>query len=203
MTTEPLAELPVEQRKAAIWVRVSTTDQTTANQLLMLRRVCANRGLQVAHVFDVAASAYKGDHQSALDDMLTKAGRGEFQVLVCWALDRLERRGGEYTLQLLATLGKRRVSVISYQESWVESAGDPSIREFLLYFTGWVAKSESRRRSERTLAGLERARSQGKRLGRPPGAKDDETKRSRRSTGQRVRWSREKIEAEARKAGGQ
>ncbi len=51
--------------------------------------------------------------------------------------------------------------------------------DLLLAIAGWVARMESNRRSERTRAGLARAKNQGKRLGRPPGAKDKK-KRSRR-----------------------
>ena len=45
--------------------------------------------------------------------------------------------------------------------------------------TGWVARMESQRRSERTKAGLERAKAQGKHLGRPPGSKDRRKRRQR------------------------
>ena len=67
------------------------------------------------------------------------------------------------------------VKVLSYQESWTEAPGE--LAELLYALTGWVAKMESQRRSERTKAGLARVRAQGKRLGRPTGSKD---KRKRR-----------------------
>ncbi len=63
------------------------------------------------------------------------------------------------------------------QESWTEAPGE--LAELLFTLTGWVARMESQRRSERTRAGLARVKAQGKRLGRPPGSKD---KRKRRST---------------------
>jgi len=69
------------------------------------------------------------------------------------------------------------VRVISYQEPWTEAPGE--IGEVLYAIAGWVAKMESKRRSERTKAGLERALRQGKRLGRPQGSKD-KRKRKRR-----------------------
>ena len=62
------------------------------------------------------------------------------------------------------------VKVISYQESWTEAPGE--LAELLYALTGWVARMESQRRSERTRAGLARVVAQGKRLGRPPGSKD-------------------------------
>ena len=65
--------------------------------------------------------------------------------------------------------------MLSYQESWTEAPGE--LAELLYALTGWVAKMESQRRSERTKAGLARVKAQGKQLGRPPGSK---IKRKRR-----------------------
>ena len=70
------------------------------------------------------------------------------------------------------------------QEPWTEASGE--LLDLLLAIAGWVARMESNRRSERTKAGLQRAVSQGKRLGRPPGSKDRK-KRSRR--GYFARWA--------------
>ncbi len=71
--------------------------------------------------------------------------------------------------------------MISLQESWTEAPGD--LAEILYAIAGWVARMESQRRSERTKAGLARARGAGVRLGRPPGAKD-KRRRKRRSVRQ-------------------
>jgi putative DNA-invertase from lambdoid prophage Rac len=70
------------------------------------------------------------------------------------------------------------VKVISYQESWTEAPGE--LGDLLYALTGWVARMESQRRSERTKAGLERAVAQGKKLGRPTGSRDRK-KRKRRT----------------------
>ena len=102
---------------------------------------------------------------------------GQFQYVLCWALDRLSREGVSATLEIINRLGRSGVKVISLQESWTEVDGP--LRELLLSIVAWVARMESDRRSERTKAGLARALAQGKRLGRPPGSKD--RKRRRRS----------------------
>ena len=67
--------------------------------------------------------------------------------------------------------------MLSYQESWTEAPGE--LAELLYALTGWVARMESQRRSERTRAGLARVKAQGKRLGRPPGSKDKRRRRRR------------------------
>jgi len=76
------------------------------------------------------------------------------------------------------------VKVVSLKELWLETDGP--MQELLLAVFGWAAQYESRIKSERTLAGLARARSKGKKLGRPVGRKDKH-KRSRR--GYYQRWS--------------
>jgi len=180
--------------KAAIWVRVSTVEQTTANQSMVLQKLCASRGFEIVRTFNLTVSAYSGEQEDALEDVVAAASRGEFQVLVCWSLDRLERRGGEFTLALLGRLADRGIVVVSHQEPWVEDMREPMVRKMFVFMAGWMAESESRRRSERTRAGHARIRSEGKRIGREPGRKDDrdaET-RKRRSDAQRIRRIKER-----------
>jgi len=115
--------------------------------------------------------------------------------LLIWALDRLSRGGSAAILNLVDTFKAYNVRVISLQESWTEAPGE--IGEILYSITGWVAKMESQRRSERTLLGLARAIKEGKRLGRPPGSRD---KTKRRRAGYLNRWinnSPAKVEANA------
>lgn len=63
-------------------------------------------------------------------------------------------------LQLIDRLKKCGVRVVSYQEPWTEAPGE--LADILYAIAGWAARMESQRRSERTRAGLERARSQGR-----------------------------------------
>lgn len=81
--------------------------------------------------------------------------------------------------------GKTGVQVVSLQESCTEASGE--LRDLLLAIAGWVARFESARRSERTRAGLERALSQEKALGRRPGSKD---RQRRKRSGYVARWER-------------
>jgi putative DNA-invertase from lambdoid prophage Rac len=151
--------------KAAIWARVSTTDQETENQVRQLRGMAERRGLEVVEVYFVEASAWKGKHRAQLDLAVRDARAGRYTVLLVWALDRLAREGPLDTLQVVDRFAKLGVQVVSKQEPWTEAAGE--LRDLLLAIVGWVARFESARRSERTKAGLERVRAEGKRLGRP------------------------------------
>ena len=106
--------------KAAIWVRVSTDRQHEDNQIPDLERLCEHRGWEIARRYEIAdASAYKGEHRQALQRMLDDAHRGEFSVLVVWAVDRLCRQGIEELLRLIRELRERNVSLVSHQEPWL------------------------------------------------------------------------------------
>lgn len=162
---------------AAIVARVSSTAQETENQILQLQELARRRGLDVVVVYRIEESAWKGAHLKALSQVMDDAAKGRFGILLTWALDRLSRQGPRSILEIIHRLGQYGVQVVSLQEPWVEASGE--MRELLLSIAGWVAQQESRRRSERTVAGLQRVRASGVRLGRPPGSKDRK-KRSRR-----------------------
>ncbi len=184
--------------KAALWLRVSDPAiQTVDNQRPALEALVQRRGWKVARVIEVGASAYKGAHQQALAELFDGARRGQYQVVVCWALDRLSREGPQATLEIVSRLGKYGCQVVSLQEPWTEIGGE--MLDLLLAIAGWVAKMESNRRSERTRAGLARVRASGKVLGRPKGSKD--TKRRKRS-GYFARYADTKQTSPRRKASG-
>ncbi len=94
-----------------------------------------------------------------------------------WSLDRLSREGPLTILTLVNRLKNCGVKVISYQETWTEAPGE--LADLLYALTGWVARMESQRRSERTKAGLARVVAQGRKLGRPKGSKDKRRRRRR------------------------
>jgi DNA invertase Pin-like site-specific DNA recombinase len=74
--------------KAVIYVRVSTAEQTTANQLPELVQLAEARGFEIVEVIEEVMSAAK--QRPGFERMMTLARRGKCQVVVCWALDRLE-----------------------------------------------------------------------------------------------------------------
>ena len=163
--------------KVCIYSRVSTGEQDTENQIMVLTNWANQRGYEVAKVYQEAESAWRNGHQRELANLIADARRRRFQCVLVWALDRLSREGALAILSLVQKLSTCGVKVLSYQESWTEAPGE--VAELLYALTGWVARMESQRRSERTKAGLARVKAQGKRLGRPPGSKDGR-KRKRR-----------------------
>ena len=81
-------------------------------------------------------------------------------MIIVWALDRLSREGPLRVLALIDSLHRSGIKLVSVQESWTETAGDFS--PVLLAITAWVAEWESKRKSERTRAGIARAQVNGK-----------------------------------------
>ncbi len=163
--------------KVCIYSRVSTGEQETKNQSIVLSDWAKQRGFEVVSIYQEEESAWKAGHQRELANLITDARRRKFQVVLVWALDRLSREGALAILSLVHKLSLYGVKILSYQESWTEVPGE--IAELLYALTGWVARMESQRRSERTKAGLARVKAQGRRLGRPPGSQDKRKRRRR------------------------
>ncbi len=163
--------------KVCIYGRVSTGEQDAENQIMALTTWADQRGYEVVKVYQEEESAWKSGHQRVLTHLIADARRRKFQAVLVWALDRLSREGALAILSLVHKLSSNGVKVLSYQESWTEAPGE--LAELLYALSGWVAKMESQRRSERTKAGLARVKAQGKRLGRLHGSKDRRKRRRR------------------------
>jgi DNA invertase Pin-like site-specific DNA recombinase len=164
--------------KVVIYSRVSTGEQDAGNQTDVLTAWAEQRGFGVVEIYSEEETAWRSGHQKELSRLLQDARMRKFDAILVWALDRLSREGAAAILNLVNTLKVYGVKVISYQEPWTEAPGE--IGEILFAIAGWVARMESQRRSERTKAGLVRARAQGKRLGRPTGSKDKRKRKRRR-----------------------
>jgi DNA invertase Pin-like site-specific DNA recombinase len=148
--------------KAAIYARVSTLEQNCDNQLLELRRYVEARGWTGTEFVDRGVSGSK-DRRPALDALLTDAKRRRFDVLVCWRLDRLGRNL-RHLVTMLEELQHVGVAFVSMGEGidCTTPAG-----KLQLHILAALAEFERERIRERVMAGLQRARTQGKRLGRP------------------------------------
>ena len=137
------------------------------NQEHALRKFAVSQGWTVTVVYADEVSGSKSERQRpGFAAMLDAASRRrEFDVLLFWSLDRLSREGVLPTLTYLQRLDSYGVGWRSYTEQYLDSAG--MFRDAVLAILATVAKQERLRLSERTRAGLDRARRQGKTLGRP------------------------------------
>jgi putative DNA-invertase from lambdoid prophage Rac len=126
-------------------------------------------------VFEEKASAVK--HRPEFEKMRLAAHEGRFDVLLVWSLDRLGR-SMVGNLQTVLELDRVGVHVVSMREPWLDMTGP--VRSLLVGIFGWVAEQERLQLVSRVRAGIERARREGKRLGRPPADVDlDEALRLR------------------------
>ena len=149
--------------RSAVYARVSTLDQEPENQLAELRRYVRARSWPAATEYvDHGVSGAK-DRRPALDRLIREATRRRFDVLICWRLDRLGRNL-RHLVTLLDELQALGVSFVSLGEGI--DCTTPAGR-LQLHVLAALAEFEKARIAERVQAGLERARRQGKRLGRP------------------------------------
>jgi len=157
------SEVPI---RTAIYARVSTTDkgQDTDNQLVQLRDYCTRRGFQVVGEYMDQASGKTSDRE-AFKRLFEDASRRVFDVVLVWALDRFTREGVLETFEHVRRLTKYGIAFESYTEQHFRTTGPAG--ELMLAIAAWIAKQERIRISDRTKAGLARARRQGKVPGRP------------------------------------
>lgn len=160
--------------RVAIYARVSTDDrgQDPENQLRQLREWCQRSGHElVAEYIDHASGTKGADGRKQFAAMMADAHKRRFDVVLVWALDRFSREGMVATIGYLQRLASHGVSFHSYTEPALSSDNEMT-RDIVLAVLAALAKQEARRISERTKAGMERARvkgtASGKQIGRAP-----------------------------------
>jgi len=156
--------------RTALYLRVSTASQTVDNQTQELERLAALRGWTIVATFrDEGISGAKGrDGRPALDQMLKAATRREFDLVAVWSIDRLGR-----SLQHLVTtvndLHTQGVQLYFHQQAIDTTT--PSGKLMFGVFSSF-AEFERDLIRERIKLGVERARKEGKKLGRPSSVTD-------------------------------
>lgn len=174
----------------ALYVRVSTGDQNPESQLLALRKYTEAIGGRVVREYVDYVSGSSPIRKEFLR-ALADAEAHKYKILLFWALDRFSREGISNTLGYLQRLQRCGVAVKSMQESWLDTR-DKGLSELLLAIFSWVASQERQRIAERVKTGLERAKKEGKMLGRPKGSRDS---RKRSVSGYVLRYAGKTKEA--------
>jgi DNA invertase Pin-like site-specific DNA recombinase len=168
--------------KIAIYARVSTSEQTTENQVRELTDWANRAGHEVVAVFDDSGiSGSKGrDGRREFDRLLKAAVRREFDLVAAWSVDRLGRSLQDL-LGFLTEVHSSDVDLYLHQQSLDTTT--PSGRA-MFQMMGVFAEFERSMISERVKAGLARAKANGKRIGRPRVSTDiEEQIRQLRSQG--------------------
>jgi DNA invertase Pin-like site-specific DNA recombinase len=152
-------------KRAAIYLRVSTTDQDVENQRRELNEAVERHGWNaVAEYSDEGVSGAKGrDKRPGFDRLCKAITRREVDLVAAWSVDRL----GRSLAQLVTFLGELHSAGCDlYLHRQGLDTSTPAGRA-LFGMMGVFAEFERALIVERTMAGLARARAQGKALGRP------------------------------------
>ncbi len=155
----------MKAKRAAIYLRVSTADQTTANQRRELEAAAEARGWTLVSVYeDHAVSGSKGREQRPqLDLMLKDAVRGRFDVVMVWAVDRLGRSLPDL-VSSMQELQSASVDLFIMQQALDTTT--PAGRA-MFGMLGVFAEFERSMIQSRVKSGLDRAKAAGVKLGRP------------------------------------
>jgi len=152
--------------RAAIYARVSTSDreQDPETQLFPLREFVLAQGFETCREYVDTVSAADLAHRVAWRELLDDASKRRFDLLLVWRMDRAFRSvlDAATTLERLRTWG---VGLRSYSEPWLDTTSP--FGEALYYITVAYAQLERGILRERVMAGMDRARRQGKQIGRP------------------------------------
>ena len=140
--------------KVAIYVRVSTIQQTTENQLLELYEVCERNDWSVVEEYNETVSGTKGvNDRKELERMLKDASRKKFDKVVIWSVDRLGR-SMKHLVSVLSQLKDLDVDIYSYKQGIDTST---TMGSSFFHMVGIFAELENNMRRERQIIGIKRA----------------------------------------------
>lgn len=154
-------------RRVAIYARVSTDKQTTAQQIAELRAAAERHGWQVVEEYiDHGVSGAKGrDQRPKLDALMKAAARREFDVVAAWSVDRLGR-SLQHLVAFLDEIHGKRIDLYLHQQG-IDTTTPGG--KALFQMCGVFAEFERAMIQERVKAGLARAKRHGTESGRPIG----------------------------------
>jgi DNA invertase Pin-like site-specific DNA recombinase len=149
-------------KRAAIYCRVSTSDQHVESQLYDLRELANQRGIEIVQEYQDCGISGSKARRPGLDALMADARRKKFSVVLVAAFDRVAR-STKHFLQLIDELDSLGVVFLSRREN-IDTSG-PMGRLFLTLISS-IAELESDLIRERVRAGMRRARLEGRQIGR-------------------------------------
>lgn len=155
-------------RRAAIYARVSTSDQTTLNQQIRLRELACRAGYEVVEEYVETVSG-ASPSRPELDRLMKDAARRRFDVLLAWDVSRL----GRSLVQLVnffQTLHALGVDLVLDKQGFDTST---PAGKMMMNMCALFSEFERDMIRERTKAGMARARARGAQIGQAPAG--DET----------------------------
>lgn len=154
----------VKMKKVVIYTRVSTDKQTCENQILELTEYSKRCGYEVVKIYrdDGISSNKSMKERTSLEEMRKDAFSRKFDVLLCSSIDRLGRNVSELT-EIMNELNELKIQLYFSREG-IDTQTSVGRLTFTIFSS--IAEYERNMIRERIMLGLNRARSQGKKLGR-------------------------------------
>jgi DNA invertase Pin-like site-specific DNA recombinase len=167
------------------YARTSTGKQNIETQLNQFRKI----GVPAKQIFydEGVSGSTRATDRPGFKQLMRFIEHNEIDKLYCFELSRLGRSFLD-TLNLVKEFEERGIKVVSLSpsESWTATM-QPHFRGLLISIFGWVAENERRMLKERIKIGIERAKEEGKQLGRPE--KEPDKKRAMRLRSQGLSWA--------------
>jgi DNA invertase Pin-like site-specific DNA recombinase len=148
-------------KRAALYMRVSTLDQHPETQLYDLHEMAKQRGYEIVEEYTDMISSTKA-RRPGLDAMMRDGRRGQFDVVLVWASDRIARSVRHF-LELLDELNRLNIEFVSFRES-IDTGGP--LGRAVVVIIGAIAELERSLIVERVRAGMRRAKLEGRHIGR-------------------------------------
>jgi len=163
--------------RAAIFVRVSTSQQDTSRQIDDLKQLCAKQGWEVTSVITEKVSGNaKNSQRSGLKKLMKLTDTNQVDKVVVSEVSRLGRNTRE-VLEIIEELSKRKISLYIQNhnlETLTPTGKVNSMAKFMLTLLAEFARMERETLIERTISGQRRAwEVEGKQKGRPTGTTED------------------------------
>lgn len=149
--------------KVALYVRVSTADQTTDNQKRELLRYCEHRKWTVYKVYEDSGISGAIKNRPALDELMRDSRKGRFQTVLVWKFDRFAR-STTHLLQALQEFQSLELNFVSFSEGIDTST---SMGKLIYTFLAGISEFERSLIAERVRSGIARAKAEGIHCGRP------------------------------------
>jgi len=171
------------KKNVVLYARTSMSDQNSNTQLMALRDYCNRMDYNITHEYVDDGCSGKDTNRPQFELLMNDMREKRFNTILTFKIDRIGR-SLQHLLSFLQELRKKQIDFISLSENLDTST---SHGELIWSILGAFAQYERSIIIERTKAGLNRAKREGKRLGRPKGSTD---KKVRRKSGYYTRWAK-------------
>ena len=171
------------KKRVAIYVRVSTKEQSVEMQLNDLERYSKERGLNVFKVYQDDGISGTKDNRPGLSQLMNDTRKRKFDVVLVWRFDRFAR-STKHLVDALYEFRNLGIDFISYQENIDTSS---PLGEAIFTIISAMSKLERDIIAERVKGGLRKAKASGKRLGRPESEVDTDKVKDYKKQGKSIR----------------